>query len=59
LQNIVIVPIGDKGATWDVFAAWQRGKAVAPVHALIDAFGFEVSAQGGRQLKKEAIAAGH
>jgi hypothetical protein len=59
LRNIVIVPIGDKGAIWDVFVVWQRGKAAAPVHALIDAFGFEVSAQGGRQLTKEAIAAGH
>jgi hypothetical protein len=59
LQNIVIVPIADKDATWDVFVAWQRGKAAAPVRALIDALGFKVSAQGGRQVTKEAIAAGH
>jgi hypothetical protein len=32
-----IVPIADKGATWDVFVAWQRGKVAAPVRALIDA----------------------
>jgi hypothetical protein len=29
--------IADKGATWDVFVAWQRGKVAAPVRALIDA----------------------
>jgi len=37
VPNVVIVPIADKGATWDVFVAWQRGKIAAPVRALIDA----------------------
>jgi len=37
IPNVVIVPIADKGATWDVFVAWQRGKTTAPVRALIDA----------------------
>jgi hypothetical protein len=41
VPNVVIVPIADKGATWDVFVAWQRGKAAAPVRALIDALGLK------------------
>jgi DNA-binding transcriptional LysR family regulator len=36
VPNVVIVPIADKGATWDVFVAWQRGKTAAPVRALVD-----------------------
>ena len=41
VPNVVIVPITDKGATWDVFVAWQRGKTAAPVHALIEALDLE------------------
>jgi hypothetical protein len=41
VPNVVIVPIAYKGATWDVFVAWQRGKAAAPVRALIDALGLK------------------
>ena len=37
VPNVVVVPIADKDATWEVFIAWQRGKAAAPVHALFDA----------------------
>ena len=37
IPNVAIVPIADKGATWDVFVAWQRGKTAASVRALIDA----------------------
>jgi DNA-binding transcriptional LysR family regulator len=37
IPNVAIVSIADKGATWDVFIAWQRGKTVVPVRALIDA----------------------
>jgi len=29
LPNVVIVPVADKGATWEVFVAWQRGKTAA------------------------------
>ena len=36
IPNVVIVPIADQGATWDVFVAWQRGKTAAPVRALIE-----------------------
>jgi len=37
VPNVVVVPIADKGATWEVFIAWLRGKVAAPVRALIDA----------------------
>ena len=37
VPNVVIVPIADKGATWDVFVAWQRGKIAGPLRALLDA----------------------
>ncbi|HET6887336.1 MAG TPA: LysR substrate-binding domain-containing protein [Candidatus Udaeobacter sp.] len=39
IPNVAIVPIADKGATWDLFVAWQRGKTAAPVRVLIDALG--------------------
>ena len=41
IPNVVIVPIADQGATWDVFVAWQRGKTGAPVRALVDALDFK------------------
>jgi DNA-binding transcriptional LysR family regulator len=37
IPNVAIVPIADKGATWELFVAWQRGKTAAPVCVLIDA----------------------
>jgi DNA-binding transcriptional LysR family regulator len=37
IPNVAIVSIADKGATWDVFIAWQRGKTVVPLRALIAA----------------------
>jgi len=37
IPNVAIVPIADKGATWGVFVAWQRGKTAAPVRALVEA----------------------
>ena len=42
VPNVVIVPIADKGATWDVFVAWQRGKTAAQVRALINALNLKV-----------------
>lgn len=36
IPNVAIVPIADKGATWELFVAWQRGKTAAPVSVLID-----------------------
>jgi hypothetical protein len=49
VPNVVIVPIADKGAIGDVFVAWQRGKAAAPVRALIDALDPKVSTHRGRR----------
>jgi len=37
VPNVVVVPIADKDAIWEVFIAWQPGKAAAPVRVLIDA----------------------
>ena len=37
IPNIVMVPIADTGATWDLFVAWQRGKTSGPLRALLDA----------------------
>ena len=37
IPNVVMVPIADSGATWDVFVAWQRGKTSGPLRALVDA----------------------
>jgi hypothetical protein len=41
-----MVPIADKGATWDLFAVWQRGKTAAPVRALVDALDFKSRRSG-------------
>jgi len=37
IPNVVMVPIEDKQATWDLFVVWQRGKASGPLRALLDA----------------------
>src|SRR5438067_7971021 len=37
IPNVVMVPIADIGATWDLFVVWQRGKAAGPLRALLDA----------------------
>ena len=37
IPNVVMVPIADTEATWDVFIAWQRGKISGPLRALVDA----------------------
>ena len=37
IPNVVMVPIGDREATWDLFVVWQRGKTAGPLRALIDA----------------------
>jgi hypothetical protein len=41
IPNIVMVPIADTGATWDLFVAWQRGKTFGPLRALLDALTLE------------------
>jgi DNA-binding transcriptional LysR family regulator len=37
IPNVVMVPIADAGATWDLFVIWQRGKAAGPLRTLLDA----------------------
>ncbi len=37
IPNVVMVPIADVGATWDLFVVWQRGKAAGPLRVLLDA----------------------
>jgi DNA-binding transcriptional LysR family regulator len=36
IPNVVMVPIADTEATWDVFVVWQRGKTAGPLRALLD-----------------------
>ena len=43
--NIVIVPIADQGATWELFVAWQRGKTAGPLRALLDTLQTKPTAQ--------------
>jgi DNA-binding transcriptional LysR family regulator len=37
IPNVVMVPIADKEATWDVFVVWQRGKTSGPLRFLLEA----------------------
>jgi DNA-binding transcriptional LysR family regulator len=37
VPNVVMVPIADSGATWDLFIVWQRGKAASPLRTLLNA----------------------
>jgi hypothetical protein len=34
IPNVVMVPIADKQATWDLFLVWQRGKMSGPLSDL-------------------------
>ena len=35
--GVVMIPLSDPGAQWDLLVAWQRGRAAGPLRALIDA----------------------
>jgi hypothetical protein len=37
IPNVVMVPIADAGATWDLFVVWQRGKTAGPLRTLLNA----------------------
>jgi hypothetical protein len=37
VPNVVMVPIADAGATWDLFVVWKQGKIASPLRALLDA----------------------
>jgi DNA-binding transcriptional LysR family regulator len=49
IPNVAIIPIADKGATWEVFVAWQRGKTSGLTRALIDAL--DRSRTGARPVR--------
>lgn len=36
VPNVVMVPIADAGATWDLFVVWQRGKVASPLRTLLN-----------------------
>jgi molybdate transport repressor ModE-like protein len=35
VPNVVMVPIADAGATWDLFVVWLRGKVAGPLRTLL------------------------
>jgi DNA-binding transcriptional LysR family regulator len=35
IPNVVMVPIADAGATWDLFVVWQQGKIARPLRTLL------------------------
>ena len=35
VPNVVLVPIADAGATWDLFIVWQRGRMASPLRTLL------------------------
>ena len=35
VPNVVMVPIADAGATWDLFVIWQRDKVASPLRTLL------------------------
>jgi DNA-binding transcriptional LysR family regulator len=37
VPNVVMIPIADREATWDLSIVWQRGKMSEPLRALLDA----------------------
>ena len=35
IPNVVMVPIADAGATWELFVVWQRGQIAGPLRTLL------------------------
>jgi len=35
VPNVVMVPIADRGATWDLFVVWQPGEIASPLQTLL------------------------
>lgn len=54
IPNVVMVPIADKEATWDLFIVWQRGKTSGPLRALLDALQLK---PGDQRVSERAIPA--
>jgi DNA-binding transcriptional LysR family regulator len=38
IPNVVMVPVAEKRATWDLSIVWQRGRISDPLRALLDSF---------------------
>ena len=36
ISNVVMIPIAENEANWDLFVVWQRGKTAGPLRALLD-----------------------
>ena len=36
IPNVVMVPIADAGATWDLFVVWQQNQITQPVADLVE-----------------------
>ncbi len=49
IPNVVMVPIADKQATWDLFVVWQRGKTAGPLRALLEALQLKLTAKSVNQ----------
>jgi DNA-binding transcriptional LysR family regulator len=52
VPGVVFRPLRDRGVAWDLLVAWQRGKASAPLRALLEAL--PSSPAGGRQIRSAA-----
>ncbi len=35
VPNVVMIPLADAGATWDLFVVWQQGKVGSPLRTLL------------------------
>ena len=35
VPNVVLVPVADSGATWDLFVVWQPGESASPLRTLL------------------------
>jgi DNA-binding transcriptional LysR family regulator len=55
IPNVVMVPLTDKEATWDLFVVWQRGKASGPLRALLEAL--QLKPGGAQSLSEKAFPA--
>jgi DNA-binding transcriptional LysR family regulator len=40
VPGIVIIPVADAKATWNLFVAWQRGQISEPLRTLLSALPF-------------------
>jgi DNA-binding transcriptional LysR family regulator len=41
VPNVVMVPIADAGATWDLFVVWQPGEIASPLRTLLSELNLE------------------